>query len=175
MANKNEVNFRSRRPGKFLLPALAGFAFAVIGIYFLVDSNAATGTHVQFLNYQSAEQSEGVITNVTVDVPSLGQQTVSKVPPGAKLSYLVGGKVAVKNQCYYLLLSPQAGGPTTAIVEFVGQGRSVTRNLTYDSNNLYLRRVCVPSGTQALKNYNVYNKSPVGGPDILVYQDEVVM
>jgi hypothetical protein len=174
MAN-TQASFKSRRPGKFLIPALVGFAVAVVGIYFLVDSSAATGTQVQFLNHQHIEQSQGVITSTTVDVPSLGQQTVSKVPPGAKLSYLVGGKVAVKNQCYYILVSPQAGGSTTATIEFVGQGRSTTRNLTYDAANPYLQRVCVPSGTQTSKSYNVYNKSPVGGPDVLVYQDEVIM
>jgi hypothetical protein len=60
----------------------------------------------------------------------------------------------------------------TATVEFVGQGTSVTKKLTYDATQTgSFQKVCVGSGTAALKNYSVYNKSPNTGPALLVFED----
>mgnify|MGYP003328816676 FL=1 len=172
---KNAADFKSPNVGKIMLTIMTIFIFAVIGIYFLSGSKAATPPYFQILNYQNAEQN-GAVTNPQVQIDSIGAQTVSKVDPGVQLSYLVGGKVAVKNQCYYFQLQTVPGGGTTATIEFTGQGSSSTVNVTYDpSSAAKLRRVCVPSGTQALKSYNVFNKSAANGPSVLMYQDVVTL
>lgn len=172
---KIAADFKSPNLGKIMLTIVAVFIFAVIGIYFLNGSNAATPPYFQILNYQNAEQNSAVSTP-QMQIDSIGAQTVSKVDPGVQLSYLVGGKVAVKNQCYYFQLQTVPGGGTTAKIEFTGQGSSSTVNITYDPTSATkLRRVCVPSGTKALKSYNVYNKSDANGPSVLMYQDVVTL
>lgn len=150
---------------------LGVIAFAVVGVTLLVGSHAATLGYTQILNYQARSQTTGV-TDVPMQINSLGEQMVSLVAPGEQLDYQVGGKTDISQECYLVEVSPHTDGGATATVEFTGPGRSVTRKLTYDPNQAgNFQKVCVPSGSKAPFAYNVNNKSPSTGPDILVYED----
>ena len=171
MFSKRSLTVKGAWLSSYGVLAVFVLLFALIGAYMLVRSRAATVSYSQFLNYQSAAQTAGV-TNIPVQINSLGQQTVSQVAPGAKLTYLLGGKITIANECYYVQVLPLKGGGTTATVEFTGQGNSITRKLTYDANQAgNYQKICVSSGSQTLKDYNIFNKSPAEGPALLVYED----
>src|SRR5581483_5140554 len=105
MANKKVQAFKTPALRRFGLPLVTIAAFAAVGSYFLLRSHAATLSYTQFLTYTSAAQTAGV-TTVVSQVESLGSQTVNQVAPGGKLTYLVGGKVAIKSECYYIQVLP---------------------------------------------------------------------
>ncbi len=160
---------------RFILPGAIVLIVVIAGSYFLSSSHAETANYSQFLNYQSAEKTAGVV-NIQAQIDSIGEQTVSDVSPNAQLSYAVGGKVAIKRECYYIQVLPLKGGGLTAAVELTGQGNSTKLNITYDpSKASSYQRICVNSGNHPIKAYNVINLSPSSGPDVLIYQDELVM
>ncbi len=161
------------KPNKLILGLLVALAFSLVGAYLLRGSDAATPTYHQLLNYSARSQTAGV-TDIQAQVNSLGAQTVSTVEPGAQLDYQVGGKTLIKNQCYYYSITPNKGGGETAKIQFVGQGSAVTINVTYSPENAgFWRKTCVGKGTQTQKAYNVANLSAPGGPNVLVYQDDL--
>ncbi len=173
MPNQKKIASNSVSSKK-LLPVLFVAAFALFGsAYLLLHSHAATQSSVQFLNYASAGQTTGV-TNVQAQVNSIGTQTVSQLAPGAKLNYLVGGKVPIKSECFVFNVLPLKGGSTTAKIEFVSGSHSVNQSITYNPNNPYWQQVCVNNESKALKGYSVFNRSPSTGPLVLVYQDIVL-
>lgn len=144
-------------------------AFAAIGIYLLAQSRAATITYVNFLNAQSAATSAGV-SKVTDSISYVGTQTVSQVGAGSKLTYVLGGKALPQKYCYFIRAFNYKGTIYTASVELVGTYNAVTFTVPVSAN---YNQYCVGTGTAAQKYYNVANKSPLGGPSILIYQTVV--
>jgi hypothetical protein len=156
---------------KFNLKVLGVFVliFAAVGSYTLLKSHAALPPpYLQFLNYQSAAQTTGV-SNVSDYIDSIGAQTVSQVAPGGQLTYLVGGKTPTKTLCYFIRAGNTKGVGTVATVQLTNQYDAATISLPI---NYQYQRYCVVSTSTSgtLKPYNVYNKSAVDGPNVLIYQ-----
>jgi len=172
VTNKKPYAFSGKRTlPQFVIPVVLVLLFALVGGYALVSSHAATIGYTQVLNYQARSQTVGV-TDIQAQVNSIGSQTVSDISPGAQLDYQVGGKVAISQECYFVEVLPLKGGGTTATVQFTGQGSAITRQLVYDPNQAgNFQKVCVSSGNGTIQAYNVYNKSPSTGPDVLVFED----
>ncbi len=144
--------------------------FAGIGSYLLMQSHAATVPYSQFLTYTNAAQTSGVST-ATDYVNQVGTQTVSQVAAGGQLTYVVGGKTAIKSMCYFLRAVNPKGVGTTATVELTNQYKSTVISLPVAGDYQELCVGSAKSGT--LKPYNVYNKSAQDGPQVLVYQTVV--
>lgn len=168
MAKKNILNKRSR----ILVPALAAGIFAALGVLFLHFSSAAPLQSPQQIGYyglSSVANNDGVSVFTSQDqVPGLGAQYVADITPGSKLTYVMSGKLAPTNICYYLRAynSPKSAVQvTSADVTLVGTGSS--RTVTLPTDDLY-REVCVPSGKQTQLTYNIANLS--NAAYILVYQ-----
>lgn len=160
-----------RYPALILVVSLIAFC----AVYFSATSRAASPTYYQVLNYTSAAQTKGV-TPVAMQVNSLGAQTANQVLPGGKLTYIVGGKVPIKSQCYYFTIMPLKGGGLTAKIVFAGQGSAKAINVTYaPEKDGYLRSYCVKSGGGQIRPYNVWNASPSTGPAVFVYEDIVAI
>lgn len=154
------------------------FATAIMGTYLLTSSKAAPSspvTNVNFINASSAAVSPGVTTVPSI-VNQVGSQSVSQVAPGGKLTYVQGLKGTIKSVCYYVSVQPMKGGSLTATVEFTSPTETLTTNLTYtDATANTYHGVCVGAGRKTSPGYNVYNKSPATGPNILVYQQMMTL
>ncbi len=144
--------------------------FAGIGSYLLMQSHAATVPYSQFLTYTNAAQTTGVGTS-TDYVNQIGTQTVSQVAAGGQLTYVVGGKVAIKSMCYFLRAVNPKGVGNTATVELTNQYKSIVISLPIAAE---YQEYCVGTAKNgSLKPYNVYNKSAQDGPQVLIYQTVV--
>jgi hypothetical protein len=101
----------------------------------------------------------------------------TELAPGQAWRYRITGKAYVNGECYIYRIVPSlvTGDDQTAEVEFTGIGRTETVTATAEQNQgAPLRTACVDTvkgGSAA--GFNVANLSPVGGPSVLVYGDEV--
>ena len=168
MPKKNILNKRSR----FIIPVLVVGLFSALGVALLHFTSAAPPQPPQQIGYYgltSVANNDGVSVFTSQDqVPGLGAQYVADITPGNKLTYVMAGKLAPTNTCYYLRAynSPKSAVQvTSADVTLVGTGSS--RTVTLPTDDLY-REVCVPAGKQAQLPYNVANLSTAAY--ILVYQ-----
>jgi hypothetical protein len=101
----------------------------------------------------------------------------TELAPGQAWRYRITGKAYVNSECYIYRIVPSlvAGDDETAKVEFTGIGRTETVTVTAEQNRgAPLRTACVATvqGGSA-RGFNVANLSPLGGPSVLVYGDEV--
>jgi hypothetical protein len=157
---------------KFLSVAAVVLLFAIAGYLIIRNSYAGTVTTYQagFANYTSMDTSNPNVFVSQDIVPGAGTQYVSDIAPGNKLIYpgFPSGKVVSQSTCYYVRVynSPKSiTQVTSATIEFVGSGSSVTATLPAD--DLY-REVCAPAGRKAQLPYNIYNQS--NAAYVLVYQ-----
>jgi hypothetical protein len=169
----------------WILPLVVVAVIAVIGVVVLKGSHAdapvITNTSsayttslktVEFFNSSNAVITPGVSV-VPAPVDNLGNQNVLEVESGSQLTFngsnLTG---AGTTACYFVQVVPVKGETTeTAKVEFTSPTKSVTKNLTYSSTQTdNFTEVCVGSGGQTNKGFNVANLTPTG-PDLSVYQE----
>jgi hypothetical protein len=101
----------------------------------------------------------------------------TELAPGQAWRYRITGKAYVNGECYIYRIVPSlvAGDDQTAEVEFAGIGSTETVTVAAEQNQgAPLRTACVDTvqGGSA-RGFNVANLSPVGGPSVVVYGDEV--
>ncbi len=139
-----------------------------------VSNTASTSMSSTILNYSNVllDSSSAGLQNIPYNIDNIGSQTVVQVAPSQKLSFGTGGKVIIKNICYYFKVAATDPTNTTAIVQFVAYNNTVTKTLTDNTAQTGLDMVCVNESTTSTKSftYNIYNKSASNGPNVLLYQ-----